>query len=91
MSPNKQAPFFYGNGYIRVPIMPQQMPQMPSIPQNMTEFRSTKMGEKKIFKRASYHVAIAYNIHIEKLKKKPEIEQMDEASIDPTYCARKMR
>lgn len=87
ISPNKQ-PFFYGNNYIRVPIIPQQT---PPISQNITEFRNMKMGERKIFKRASYHVAIAYNIHIEKLKKKPEIDQMDQASIDPTYCARKMR
>lgn len=44
-----------------------------------------------MFKRASYHAAIAYYIHLEKLKKKSEVQQLDEAFVDPTYHARKMR
>lgn len=71
VNPANNQFFMNGNSYIRVPMMAPQIPQMT---QNM----NMRIGnEKKMFKRASYHAAIAYYIHLEKLKKKSEVEQLD--------------
>lgn len=48
------------------------------------------INENKLFKRSSYHVAIAYHIHLKKL----HLEKADAAKIanlDPTYHAKKLR
>jgi hypothetical protein len=46
----------------------------------------TSKDENKPFKRQSYHIAIAYHIHLRQVKstKPPEY-------VDPTYAARKLR
>lgn len=47
-----------------------------------------KLGkdENKPFKRQSYHVAIAYHIHLKQVKNTKSVEY-----VDPTYPARKLR
>jgi len=48
------------------------------------------MSDGKLFKRSSYHVAIAYHIHLKKLQE----EKKDTSKLmnwDPTYHARKLR
>ena len=47
-------------------------------------------SDSKLFKRASYHVAIAYHIHIKNFKNSGK-ELTDANDIDPTYPARKMK
>ena len=47
-------------------------------------------SDSKLFKRSSFHVAIAYHIHIRKLKESGK-ELTGANDIDPTYKARKMR
>lgn len=42
--------------------------------------------ENKPFKRQSYHVAIAYHIHLKQVKNNKSVEY-----VDPTYPARKLR
>lgn len=44
--------------------------------------------ELKPFKRQSYHVAIAYHIHLKRVKPN---ENSNANDIDPTYNARKLR
>ena len=44
--------------------------------------------QEKLFGRATYHVAIAYHIHLKKIKEKSDIPQ---ETIDPTYHAKKLR
>jgi hypothetical protein len=44
-------------------------------------------GDLKLFKRQSYHVAIAYHIHLKNIKSK----EGKRPEIDPTYYARKLR
>jgi hypothetical protein len=55
-------------------------------------FRTIKGGregkeELKPFKRQSYHVAIAYHIHLKRIKSLAPLP----TEIDPTYAARKLR
>lgn len=38
--------------------------------QPIGKYREIKLQDPKLFKRASYHVGLAYYIHVEKLKKK---------------------
>lgn len=68
---------------------PQQQPQQP--PQQPTAFthpRELKTDGTKLFKRAAYHVGLAYYIHLEKLKK----EQNPNWDImDPTLISRRLR
>ena len=45
-----------------------------------------KKEENKPFKRQSYHVAIAYHIHLKQVRGNKTVEM-----VDPTYCARKLR
>ena len=47
-------------------------------------------SDSKLFKRASYHVAIAYHIHIKNFKNSGK-ELTDANDIDPTYPARVMK
>ena len=42
--------------------------------------------ENKPFKRQSYHVAIAYHIHLKQVKNTKAVEY-----VDPTFPARKLR
>lgn len=42
--------------------------------------------ENKPFKRQSYHVAIAYHIHLKQVKRNTAVEY-----VDPTFPARKLR
>ena len=46
--------------------------------------------DNKLFGRSAYHVAIAYHIHLKKLKENGQPLTNSE-SLDPTYCARKLR
>ena len=43
-------------------------------------------GENKPFKRQSYHVAIAYHIHLKQVKGSKTVEY-----VDPTFPAKKLR
>lgn len=45
--------------------------------------------EAKLFKRASFHIGIAYNIHIENIKRK--YSNFNPEELDPTYISRKMK
>jgi hypothetical protein len=52
------------------------------------EMKGVKKGDElKPFKRQSYHVAIAYHIHLKRIRS----TNPNAADIDPTYPARKMR
>ena len=44
--------------------------------------------ENKLFKRSSYHVAIAYHIYLKNLKAKGNVIENE---IDPTYHAKKLK
>jgi hypothetical protein len=46
----------------------------------------TSKDESKPFKRQSYHIAIAYHIHLKHVKTTKPAEY-----VDPTYAARKLR
>lgn len=52
------------------------------------EKKSSRSGkeETKPFKRQSYHVAIAYHIHLKQVRESRPAEY-----VDPTYAARKLR
>ncbi len=56
---------------------------MTEIRERQTEYRPRQ--ENKPFKRQSYHVAIAYHIHIKSLRGK------DDPRLDPTWAAKEMR
>lgn len=50
---------------------------------------SKESNENKLFKRSSYHVAIAYHIYLKKLQsKKTDAVKLN---LDPTYHAKKLR
>ena len=51
---------------------------------------SKEMSDGKLFKRSSYHVAIAYHIHLKKLQQK-NLDTTKIMNWDPTYYARKLR
>ena len=46
--------------------------------------------DNKLFGRSAYHVAIAYHIHLKKLKENGQ-QLTSSESLDPTYCARKLK
>ena len=66
--------------------------RMPFMGQNRqpTQGSNDLASDTKLFKRASYHVAIAYHIHIRKLKELGVTLAKTE-DIDPTCAARKLR
>ena len=47
-----------------------------------------QVDDTKLFKRASYHVGLAYYIHIEKVKKKGKLSLED---LDPTTTSRRLK
>ena len=53
---------------------------------NMPAPSTSKSG--KLFKRASYHVAITYHIHLKKVQENGGDLQKE---LDPTYQAKKLR
>lgn len=61
MTPDKLhyfgMPLFNQKNFMMPPVQPDpKLIQKPQVPR-----------ERKLFKRASYHVAIAYNIHLQKV------------------------
>jgi hypothetical protein len=66
--------------------------KVPFLGQNRqsTKGSTDLSSDSKLFKRASYHVAIAYHIHIRKLKESGVALNRTE-DIDPTCAARKLR
>lgn len=46
------------------------------------------LNGNKLFKRGSYHVAIAYHIYVANLKKCGSANRLE---LDPTYHARKLK
>lgn len=47
-----------------------------------------QINDGKIFKRASYHVAIAYHIYLEKIDKS---DPANLKNLDPSYHAKKLK
>lgn len=45
--------------------------------------------DSKLFKRAAFHIGIAYNIHIDKVKQENPNYTTDD--LDPTLISRKMK
>ena len=45
---------------------------------------------QKLFGRSAYHIAIAYHIHLENVKKKHNREA-DVFLLDPTYYSKKLK
>ena len=78
---------------LEIPHQPHEQPHpaprpKPNPPKDLRNPPKTpKETELKPFKRQSYHVAIAYHIHIKMVKAKNGSEQ----EVDPTYNARKLR
>lgn len=64
---------------------PRTRPNPPKDPKQPP--RTPKEAELKPFKRQSYHVAIAYHIHIKNVRARNGSDQ----EVDPTYHARKLR
>lgn len=62
--------------------------QLGSRPKCKEEKKGNKPAkdENKPFKRQSYHIAIAYHIHLKEVKTTKSAEYMD-----PTFAARKLR
>lgn len=62
--------------------------QQASKPKLKEDKKVGKLGkeENKPFKRQSYHIAIAYHIHLKQVKSSKPQE-----FLDPTYAARKLR
>ena len=69
----------------------QSQPRKLANPMSSSQIPGAELvADGKLFKRSSYHVAIAYHIHIRNLKASGK-ELMGARDIDPTFQARKMR
>ena len=55
---------------------------------NKAKEEKKEMSDGKIFKRASYHVAIAYHIYLDKIDKS---DPSNLRNLDPSYHARKLK
>jgi hypothetical protein len=58
----------------------------PKVKEDKKPMSKPSKEESKPFKRQSYHVAIAYHIHLKQVKTNKSVEY-----VDPTYPARRLR
>jgi hypothetical protein len=67
----------------------RQKEEKSKVPQLLRSIKGGKEGKEELkpFKRQSYHVAIAYHIHLKRIK----TTNPSPNEIDPTYAARKLR
>lgn len=68
---------------------PRAKEERSKAPQLLRSIKGGREGKEdlKPFKRQSYHVAIAYHIHLKRIKS----TNPSPSEIDPTYPARKLR
>lgn len=57
--------------------------------QNNLQARNQQSGEK-YFRRSAYHIAIAYQIHLNNLREEGRDLQVP-MTVDPTYYAKKLK
>ena len=67
----------------------RQKEEKLKVPQLLSSIKGGREGKEELkpFKRQSYHVAIAYHIHLKRIKS----TNPSPNEIDPTYAARKLR
>jgi len=58
-------------------------------PQKVIE--KTPQNKEKLFGRSSYHVAIAYHIHLKNVKESGADISSQSCLLDPTYYAKKLK